>query len=171
MLSRIPALILAALVVPLSACAPAGEEPEPAVEEAPTTEAEVKAIKSVNKQFLAAVNAGEVDTLPTLCADGVVGMPPNEPAIGGKEAMESWFRTFFDEFTVEETGRSRAAPTHPRSRPGPVGSRCKKMANTSGSWSGKLTGRGNMHGLSGTATTRRRTRVSKRGGGSISAKN
>ena len=101
MLSRIPALFLAALVVSLTACAPAAEEPEPAVEETPTTEANVEAINAVREQEGAAIEAGDIEGFLALTTADVVWMPPNQPLVMGQEALRSWTKAFVDQFGVQ----------------------------------------------------------------------
>jgi uncharacterized protein (TIGR02246 family) len=91
----------------LPACAPPAEEvAKPVTEEAPSTEADVAAIKSVDKKFLAAMNAGDASTMLNLCADDIVIMPPNETAVTGREATGSWTQSFVDNITVDETWSS-----------------------------------------------------------------
>ena len=98
--------ILISVAVILAACAPAAQEPEPAAEEAPSTEADVEAINGVNDHFLAALNDGDLEACLALVADDVVMLAPNQPTATGKAAVESWFRTIFDQFTIEETWSS-----------------------------------------------------------------
>ena len=66
-----------------------GCAPESAVEETPATEADVEAVKRVREQAVAAINAGDMDTLISLWSDDIVRMWPNEPAVVGKEANRS----------------------------------------------------------------------------------
>lgn len=94
------------VVVALAACAPAAQEPEPAAEEAPSTEADAEAIKGVNDHFLAGLNDGDLAACLAVVADDVVMLAPNHPTATGKAAVESWFRTIFDQFTIEETWSS-----------------------------------------------------------------
>ena len=91
----------------LPSCAPQTEEQvEPVAEEAPSTEADVEAINDVNRQCLEALNAGDMETYVSFFAQDVVWMPPNEPAVTGMGAIESWVRPLFDQFTYEETWSS-----------------------------------------------------------------
>ncbi len=85
---RLNAVARVSLVVALTACAPAGEEPERA-EEA-TYEADVEAIHRAHEEYRAAVNAGDLEGGLALVTDDVVWMPPNEPALTGKEAIRRW---------------------------------------------------------------------------------
>ena len=66
-----------------------GCAPKSAVEETPSTEADVEAVKRVREQAVAAINAGDMDTLISLWSDDIVRMWPNEPAVVGKEANRS----------------------------------------------------------------------------------
>ncbi len=80
------------------ACSPTAVEP---VEEA--TEADVEAINSLRDEFIALDNAGDAAGLASLYTNDAVLMPPNESAVTGNQAIESWFQTTFDQFTIEFT--------------------------------------------------------------------
>jgi len=86
------------ILLSIVACAPAAEE---AVEEATTTEADLEAISEVREQEIAAVNAGNVEGFLTVLTEDVIGMPPNEPAIIGKDATRAWMQNFLDQFAVQ----------------------------------------------------------------------
>ncbi len=86
--------------ISLQGCAP---EPEPAVEEASTTEAEVEAVKRVREQAVAAIKAGDMDALVSLWSDDIVWMWPNEPPVVGKEALRSWWQTHRSPWKAEFT--------------------------------------------------------------------
>ena len=73
------------------ACAPTAVEP---VEEA--TEADVEAINSLHDEFIALDNAGDAAGLASLYTNDAVLMPPNQAAVTGNQAIESWFQTTFD---------------------------------------------------------------------------
>ena len=75
----------------------------PAVEEAATTEADVEAINSLRDEFIALDNASDAAGLASLYTNDAVLMPPNEAAVTGNQAIESWFQTTFDQFTTEFT--------------------------------------------------------------------
>ena len=81
------------------ACAPAAQEP---AEEASTTEADVEAINTAGNEFVAAANANSVEGLVSIYAAEAVLMPPNEPAAKGSEGLQTWFQSFFDQFTIED---------------------------------------------------------------------
>ena len=100
---RLSALVLLSLAATLVACAPAAEQPAPAMEEIDTTEADVEAINSVREREGAAAIAGDAESFVALITDDAVFMPPNEPPVTGKEAIRSWLQDFFDQFTIEYT--------------------------------------------------------------------
>ena len=80
------------------ACAPTAVEP---VEEA--TEADVEAINSLRDEFIALDNAGDAAGLASLYTNDAVLMPPNQAAVTGNQAIESWYQTTYDQFTIELT--------------------------------------------------------------------
>ena len=85
----------------LSACAPqAGQQAEPVAGEASSTESDVEAIKRVNVELINAFNAGDVSAAVALAMDDAVDLPPNRPAIIGKEAIRSFVQSDFDRFTM-----------------------------------------------------------------------
>ncbi len=86
------------ILLSITACAPAAEE---AVEEATTTEADLNAISEVREQEMAAINAANVEGFLTVLTEDVIVMPPNEPAINGKDAVESWTQSLLDQFAVQ----------------------------------------------------------------------
>jgi uncharacterized protein (TIGR02246 family) len=63
-------------------------------------EADEAAIRNLHNQIAAASNAGDITALHT---DDAIWMPPNEPALVGKEAIRTWAQSLFEQFTVEET--------------------------------------------------------------------
>jgi uncharacterized protein (TIGR02246 family) len=79
-----------------------GEEvaEEPVVD----VEADVEAIKKITDDFNAAINAGNIDKLVSLYTDDAVRIPPNKPALVGKEAIRSLFQEQLDQFTVQNEG-------------------------------------------------------------------
>ena len=95
------ALLLSFLIA--ASCAPPAEEPEPEAEEAVTAEADVEAINAVRDAFAVAYNAGDAAALVALLTDDVVLMPPNEPALVGSDAYQSWTEALFEQFTTELT--------------------------------------------------------------------
>ncbi len=79
-----------------------GEE----VAEEPVVDVEVdkEAIKKITDDFNAALNAGDIDKLVSLFTDDAVRIPPNEPALIGKEAIRGLFQQQLDQFTVQNEG-------------------------------------------------------------------
>jgi len=67
------------------------------------TEADVEAINSLRDEFIALDNASDAAGLASLYTNDAVLMPPNEAAVTGSQAIESWFQTTFDQFTTEFT--------------------------------------------------------------------
>ena len=95
MRSHLRVLTLLSLSVAFIMCAPAAEEEEA------TTEVDVEVINNLRELNVAAVNAEGMDRIVASYTDDAVLMPPNEPAISGSEAVESWFRANFEELTAE----------------------------------------------------------------------
>ncbi len=67
-------------------------------------EADVEAIKKITDDFNAAINAGNIDKLVSLYTDDAVRIPPNKPALVGKEAIRRLFQEQLDQFTVQNEG-------------------------------------------------------------------
>jgi len=55
------------------------------------TEADVEAINSLRDEFIAFDNASDAAGLASLYTNDAVLMPPNEAAVTGNQAIESWF--------------------------------------------------------------------------------
>ena len=86
----------------LPACAPEPvQEAEPVVDEVPSTEADVAAIKAEVEKFDVAWNSQDVEALLSLYSEDAVRMPPNEAEEVGKEAIRESFQRFFDEMISE----------------------------------------------------------------------
>ena len=86
--------------ISLQDCAP---EPGPAVEEAPTTEADVEAVQRVREQAVAAINAGDADAVAALATDDIVWMPQDKPTSIGKEAFRLYWVALFEQFVFDRT--------------------------------------------------------------------
>jgi len=85
----------------LSACAPQAEQQaERVVDESTSTETNVEAIKRVNVNLINAFNAGDASAAVALVTDDAVDLPPNRPAVMGKEAIRSFVQSDFDRFTM-----------------------------------------------------------------------
>ena len=76
-------------------CAPA-QEPEPV-----DTSADVAAINELITREIAMFSSGDLTQVSAIFAPDVVVMPPNEPAIQGRDALESWANGIHEQFTVE----------------------------------------------------------------------
>lgn len=72
------------------------------------TESERQAISRVREQEIATFSSGDVEKLLALCTDDLVLMPPNEPAVVGKEAVRGWARNLYQQFKVEGSYTSTA---------------------------------------------------------------
>jgi ketosteroid isomerase-like protein len=75
-------ILLAILVFAASGCAPKVD-----------VEAEKAALRNLHDQTAAASNAGD---LTSLYSDDAIVMPPNEPALVGKEAIRTWVQGLSD---------------------------------------------------------------------------
>jgi uncharacterized protein (TIGR02246 family) len=64
---------------------------------------DAEALSAINDDFLAAMNSADVSAFVALGTDDCVVMPPNAPAVAGKEAMRQYFQASFGQFTVKET--------------------------------------------------------------------
>ncbi len=63
---------------------------------------EIEAAEALLNQWITAVNAGDLDAWSATLADDATVMPPNEPAVTGKEALGPWMvGAFFDPFNVQ----------------------------------------------------------------------
>ena len=65
-------------------------------------EGNIQAIKDSVAELEAAVNMGDVDKIMSFYADNAVRIPPNEPALIGKEAIQRLSRQAADEFDLQE---------------------------------------------------------------------
>lgn len=67
------------------------------------TEADVEAINDLRAEYFSAANAADVEALLTVWANDGVSMPPNQPAVTGKEAIRSLWQERFDQNTYDIT--------------------------------------------------------------------
>ena len=67
-------------------------------------EADVEALKRVPQEWDAACNAGDVDGLMSLYTNDAIRLPPNSPALKGKDAIRDDFNSYFDQNTGIESG-------------------------------------------------------------------
>jgi uncharacterized protein (TIGR02246 family) len=86
------------------ACAPAADEGELAAGDVVSTEvdaeADLAAIDAMRGSFAEAVSAGDVDGMMIGYAEDAVQMPPNEPALTGKEAIRARNQANADEYEM-----------------------------------------------------------------------
>jgi uncharacterized protein (TIGR02246 family) len=68
---------------------------EPAVD----VDADVEAVKELLAKFDLAANASDAEGLAELYTANAVRIPPNEPALIGKEAIRVHFQQFYNQFT------------------------------------------------------------------------
>jgi len=92
--------ILISLALLVFGCTPAAEEP---VTEAPTQAEDIAAINALGDALNAAYIAGDAAAFAALCTEDAVSMPPNAPALVGKEAFQSRLKAMFDEATIQQT--------------------------------------------------------------------
>lgn len=103
-------VLLAALALALAstACQP------PAQQAGPLSEEDVAAIRSSTESFAQAMLAGDPATVAGFFAEDAVAMPPNQPAVEGRAAIQAWLEALptvtQDELRlVEVTGRGEIA--------------------------------------------------------------
>ena len=65
-------------------------------------EADIVACKNLNDEWDEAYDARDIDRLVSIFTDDAVRMPPNEPALIGKEEIRSNFQQEFDQFSSEQ---------------------------------------------------------------------
>lgn len=83
-------LVLFSLGVALPACRQAADQ----------TAGDAEAIDRVREAVVTAENSGDLDGLVALHTDDAIRMPPNEPAVIGKEAIRTRWQAFFDRYTT-----------------------------------------------------------------------
>jgi uncharacterized protein (TIGR02246 family) len=69
------------------------------------SDSEVEAIKSLYVENAAALNAGDLPALASFYTDDAIHLPPNSPAIAGKEAILKQLKKELSEFGVEASVR------------------------------------------------------------------
>jgi uncharacterized protein (TIGR02246 family) len=58
-----------------------------------------EAIAQQRAEWIAVVNAGDVERYAALLARDAVWIPPGQPALQGREAIRAWLRPHFERFT------------------------------------------------------------------------
>ncbi len=87
------AAVLLIVALTLSACQPTVEQ----------TEADVAAIQGLLQAWGAAVEAGDIAALVALRTDDVVQLPPDAPVSRGKQALENFYHSSFEKFSIGGT--------------------------------------------------------------------
>ena len=67
---------------------------------------DIAAIRSALDEEMAASKAGDAAAFAACYTDDAVLMPPNEPAVVGKQAIQSCAQAIFDQFTEEGTAQT-----------------------------------------------------------------
>ena len=71
--------------------------------EPPLAAAERTALNQLRDDFATAFNAGDAARVASIYAGDAVLMPPNEPAVAGREAIQAWFKAGFDQYDMKAT--------------------------------------------------------------------
>jgi ketosteroid isomerase-like protein len=67
---------------------------------APTTDADLQAVRQVLQAEIDAANAGDLPGFKAILSPDAVVMPPNEPAHQGAD-LDQWLKTFFEQFSIK----------------------------------------------------------------------
>jgi len=78
------------------------QEPGQVPDESASAEDDAKAILALEQEIFAAEIAGDLDGWLGYFTDEVLLMPPNEPALRGKEAVRAWAAPFYGQFDLHE---------------------------------------------------------------------
>ena len=78
------------------------QQGEKVVGESVDVEADVQAIKGIIAEWNTAVNAGDIERSMSHRADNEIIIPPNEPAIVGKEADRRFHQQWYDQLIFKE---------------------------------------------------------------------
>jgi len=98
LLQFITIIPLALLLCFIFSCQQQGEEVAEEVEAVVDVEADIAAINKVYHQYATGISTGNIDLWISLWIDDGVQMPPDEPAITGKEQIRSRIQSFFDKY-------------------------------------------------------------------------
>lgn len=88
------------IVVVLAGACTAGESEPQQSEPQADPAADRAAIEAMREAERAAAEAGDVEGFIALMAPDVMVMPPNGPAVSGREAARAWVQDFTEAFTV-----------------------------------------------------------------------
>lgn len=83
------------MAISLAACTPAAEQPAEVAVAETNISADRAAIEAIFEGIEQADVAEDIDALMALHTDDVISMPPNRPAIVGKEALQAYFERSF----------------------------------------------------------------------------
>ena len=64
-------------------------------------EADIAAVKEIGNQYASSINAGDLDLFISMWTDDGVQMPPDVPAVIGKEQIQAKMKPTFDQFIME----------------------------------------------------------------------
>ena len=92
--------LLATVALLVTGCGPAAEQP---AAEASSQAEDIAAIKALIGETVATYNTGDAAAVIALFTDDAILMPPNQPAVIGREANKSRFQAYFDQFTAKLT--------------------------------------------------------------------
>ena len=65
-------------------------------------EADIQAIRNITEKWQVAINAGDLDTLMSFYSKDAIKIPPNEPAVRGKDAIRSGYQKLFEKNIRQE---------------------------------------------------------------------
>ena len=71
--------------------------------DAPSSTDDLAAIAEFNRQYLAAINDGDIDSLSRLTTESHIMLAPNRPPIVGKAANDAANGRVFEQFEIDET--------------------------------------------------------------------
>jgi len=97
LLSTIILVITLAMLCFTFSCQKQAEEAKPAVD----VEADITAIKEVLNQYAVACNTGDFDLWISLWTDDGIQMPPDAPAVFGKEQILEATKPTFEQMTLD----------------------------------------------------------------------
>ena len=72
------------------------------VEPKADVEADIQAIRNITEKWQVAINAGDLDTLMSFYSEDAIKIPPNEPAVRGKDAIRSGYQKLFEKNIRQE---------------------------------------------------------------------
>jgi len=84
----------------LTACSPQAEQAD-VVAEGPDETADLDAIHALLEQVAQADMSGDVEGLIAHYTDDVVSMPPDLPAMAGKDALRAYYQEAFSQLSIE----------------------------------------------------------------------